>query len=225
MLRNSARFRLITMPLCYILEVICRPKASLTTLITLMVMCLTASYAWADLIPPPPQDFTKHYACNKVKRTGLLSKGSIIYVSPLSRKVCARLPEDRDVNVQLTYSCTAPDGLRWVKVSLSRKVSGWCPEDRLLGVIDSPSFIITHHSELHRRKGKFKNYDPETPIIFWTFPRSGEIHAQLEGPPQSGLDYDTIWQDERHKTWIHVPYYRTHKDVWIYADSPHSHEL
>ncbi len=175
----------------------------------------------AELVPPPVQDFSHTNLCTPVSRKGTIQENSCLYVSPLSSIISARIGKNKK-KVQVTSAYTAADGTRWLKVVLPDARQGWTLQSNMLGVVDARTFALRHSKAIKKKVGTLTKFDSARPIIFWTYPNSGEICAQVNGDPQMGIGYDQICIDHHQRKWGHVAYYRSVRDVWICLSAPHS---
>ena len=175
----------------------------------------------AELVPPPVQDFSKTNACTSVSRKGTIRENACLYVSPLSSIISARVGKNRK-KVRVTSAYTAADGARWLKISLPDGRQGWTLQSNMLGVVDARSFALRHSKAIKEKHGALTKFDPTRPIIFWTYPNSGEIFAQADGDPQMGVGYDQVCIDHHQRKWGHIAYYRAIRDVWICLSAPHN---
>ncbi len=179
------------------------------------------SPAQAELVPPPVQDFSHTNVCTPVSRKGVIKENSYLYVSPLSSIISARIGKNKK-KIRITSAYTAADGIRWLKIALPDGRQGWTLQSNMLGVVDARTFAIRHSKAIKQKQGSLTKFAQNRPIIFWTFPNSGEIYAQADGDPKIGIDYDKICIDHHQRKWGHVAYYRTIRDVWICLSAPHS---
>ncbi|HBM97603.1 TPA: hypothetical protein DD394_09060 [bacterium UBP9_UBA11836] len=185
-------------------------------------LCLgTLLPAQAELVPPPVQDFSHTNACTPVSRKAVIQANSHLYVSPLSSIVSARVGKSKK-KVRVTSAYTAADGSRWLKVVLPDSHQGWTLQSNMLGVVDARTFALRHRKAIKKKRGALTKFTQNQPVIFWTYPNSGEIYAQADGDPEMGIGYDQICIDHHQRVWGHVAYYRSIRDVWICLSAPHS---
>lgn len=177
--------------------------------------------AQAELVPPPVQDFSHSNVCTPVSRKAVIQANSYLYVSPLSSIVSARIGKSKK-KVRVSSSYTAADGARWLKIILPDGRQGWTLQSNMLGVVDARTFALRHSKAIKKKHGVLTKFTQNRAVIFWTYPNSGEIYAQADGDPEMGIGYDQICIDHHQRTWGHVAYYRSIRDVWICLSAPHS---
>lgn len=193
----------------------------LTPLISVGLLFYSVLPVQAELVPPPVQDFSKTNACTSVSRKGTIKENACLYVSPLSSIISARIGKNKK-KVRVTSAYTAADGARWLKIALPDGRQGWTLQSNMLGVVDARSFALRHSKAIKEERGVLTKFDPARPIIFWTYPNSGEIYAQADGDPEMGVGYDQVCIDHHQRKWGHISYYRAIRDVWVCLSAPHS---
>ncbi|MGM9993098.1 MAG: hypothetical protein ACI376_09715 [Candidatus Bruticola sp.] len=180
--------------------------------------------AQAELVPPPAKDFSKKNTCTSISRKGTIKENSSLYANPLSPLISARIGKyKKKVTIKASYK--AANGERWLKIVLDDGRQGWTPQSSLMGAVDSRTFTLRHRRAIKNIAGVLKKFDANRPVIFWTFPNSGEIYAQTNIDPQLGLNYDQICIDNKKRKWGHIPYYRSMRDIWVCLNLPHETSL
>ncbi|MGM9998813.1 MAG: hypothetical protein ACI38Q_05415 [Candidatus Bruticola sp.] len=194
------------------------------TFIGASLLINTTQPALAELVPPPAEDFSRKNTCTSVSRKGTIKENSSLYVSPLSPLLSARVGKNRK-KASITASYKAANGERWLKIVLDDGRKGWTPQSNMIGAVDARTFALRHKRAIKNVGGTLTKFDTSRPIIFWTFPNSGEIYAQTDVDPKLGLSYDQICIDNKKRKWGHIPYYRSMRDVWVCLSLPHDNSL
>jgi hypothetical protein len=188
----------------------------------LLIMAMTCTIAYADVIWEPDDDFYKKNAefCEYEGRNYTVNsrEGSVkVQKSPQSTKLIDTVENGVTLYVSFTY--TDRGGKAWGVVELDDDRTGWLLMKNLAVVYDSISFKKDHADEFKKYNDEFTSYDTQEDIIFWSFPGSGEISARVSGIRKGDMSISYTYTDVDGRLWGYVGYYQASKG-WICISDP-----
>lgn len=193
--------------------------------IGILILCISfcVQTVQADVIWEPMDSFYESHRdeCEYINRSFTANGPDgkvIVYESPVSSRIVARVKNDTVMFVSFSYK--DKDGTEWaVYEDGDTNETGWMPMDYLTVVYDTISFEEEYSEKIdHAISGELDSAILDHTVYFWDYPGSTgccEVTVAEYVP-----EYSSSFTDEEGRQWVQVNYYMGIKKAWICLDAP-----
>lgn len=143
---------------------------------------------------------------------------TVVYASPKSAVVAARVPTGQQLWISYTYE--DGNGILWGYCEdYTDDWYGWVPMDYLVLVYDYICFREEFSHRILERSGTIGESGEER-VYFWLYPGSEAHSAAMFVEGEYLPEYEQVFTDDAGRTWGYVAYYMGIRNVWVCLDAP-----
>lgn len=200
--------------------------------VSVMLVSLLGSYAFADVIWEPENDFysSRSNECEYVNRD-YYANGENGYLEIFSKpggKSLGFAENGELFHVQFSYVAGSDiwglaeygeDGDKLESRGDGDSSTGWFKLDDAELKYDSQSFREDHEADFTDFDGDYTYLLNTNNIVIWTFPNSGKTCGNLDGISED-FEIQSVYTDLDGLEWGYVSYYYGTKDFWICLSDP-----
>ncbi|MDO4543044.1 MAG: hypothetical protein Q4C01_00710 [Clostridia bacterium] len=186
-----------------------------------MVISLAGSFAAADAIVIPPNDFLEEHQdeCEYIEVRYRADEDLTLYKSPEDGTVVTTVAAGTTVTAQWRY--TDENGQKWAHVWLwEDETTGWFPTYNAVRLYNGVDFLADYKDSFTAYANEAYDFSSGT-ALYYTYPNSGEYY---EGPVSNDISFTEIYTDEWGNNWGYVGYYMLNEG-WLCLNDPENAEL